>query len=64
MNESLHLPLLDQFGGTKIAKSRQEYEEVYREYEQTMKRIKTLTENEQQMAHRLDLIQFQYEEIT
>ncbi len=27
------------------------------------KQLKALTENEQQMAHRLDLIQFQYEEI-
>lgn len=63
MDESRHLPLLDQFGGQKIAKSHNEYENIFRSYDQTMKKINNLTENEQQMAHRLDLIQFQLEEI-
>ncbi len=30
---------------------------------QFMKQLKSLSQNEQQMVHRLDLIQFQFEEI-
>lgn len=63
MDESLHLPLLDQYGGEKIARALASYQEVYRSYEQTMKKLKALSENEQQMAHRMDLIQFQLDEI-
>ncbi|MEK3853212.1 DNA repair protein RecN [Cytobacillus sp. FSL H8-0458] len=63
MNETLHLPLLDQFGGMKISASLSEYQDIYRLYESTLKKLKNLSENEQQMAHRLDLIQFQLDEI-
>ncbi|EIJ78807.1 DNA repair protein RecN [Bacillus methanolicus PB1] len=63
MDETMHLPLLDQFGAEEIFPAVKEYQEVYRAYEKTMKKLKSLNENEQQMAHRLDLIQFQLEEI-
>jgi DNA repair protein RecN (Recombination protein N) len=63
MNDSTHLSLLDQFGGQEIALALEEYQEVYEKYQLTKKKLKSLNENEQQMAHRLDLIQFQYEEI-
>jgi DNA repair protein RecN (Recombination protein N) len=63
MNDSSHLPLLDQFGAEEIDSALKEYQTIYRKYEQTAKRLKGLNENEQQMAHRLDLIQFQLEEI-
>lgn len=63
MNESLHLQLLDQYGKAEIEKALANYSEVYKNYEQTLSRLKKLSENEQQMAHRLDLIQFQLQEI-
>jgi len=63
MNESLHLQLLDQYGKPEIEKAIENYSEVYKNYEQTLSRLKKLSENEQQMAHRLDLIQFQLKEI-
>ncbi|WP_264803170.1 DNA repair protein RecN [Cytobacillus sp. NCCP-133] len=63
MDETQHLSLLDQFGGNKIASALGEYQEIYRSYETTLKKLKSLSENEQQMAHRLDLIQFQLDEI-
>ncbi|PKR86021.1 DNA repair protein RecN [Heyndrickxia camelliae] len=63
MNESLHLQLLDQFGKSEIEKAIENYSEIYKNYEQTLSRLKKLSENEQQMAHRLDLIQFQLREI-
>ncbi len=63
MDETRHLPLLDQFGAAEIAASLQEYQQVFHRYEQTQNRLKALSENDQQMAHRLDLIMFQLDEI-
>ena len=63
MNEARHGNLLDQFGAEEIIPALNEYQHVFRSYEQLQKKMKSLNENEQQMAHRLDLIQFQFEEI-
>ncbi|WP_102274628.1 DNA repair protein RecN [Cytobacillus massiliigabonensis] len=63
MDETMHLSLLDQFGGEKISFALNEYQKVYHAYEQKVKQLKNLSENDQQMAHRLDLIQFQLDEI-
>lgn len=63
MDGTKHLSLLDQFGGAEIISALSEYESIYRKYEQTVSRLKHLSENEQQTAHRLDLIRFQHEEI-
>ncbi|MEH7107221.1 DNA repair protein RecN [Bacillus sp. JJ1764] len=63
MDESHHLPLLDQFGAEEILDSLEEYQEIFRKFEQTRQKLRTLSENDQQMAHRLDLILFQLDEI-
>ncbi len=63
MDESLHLPLLDQFGGAEVELALAEYQTLYKRYDSVMKQLKSLNQNEQQMVHRLDLIQFQFEEI-
>ncbi|WML59806.1 DNA repair protein RecN [Neobacillus sp. PS2-9] len=63
MDETIHLSLLDQFGSEEIAGSHAEYLDVFRRYEQTLQKLKSLSENDQQTAHRLDLIQFQLDEI-
>lgn len=63
MDETKHINLLDQFGSKDIQPALSEYQMVFKSYEQTLKKLKNLSENEQQIAHRLDLIQFQYDEI-
>jgi len=63
MDETRHLPLLDQFGSEEIQASLSEYMQVFRRYEHTLHKLKHLSENDQQTAHRLDLIQFQLDEI-
>jgi DNA repair protein RecN (Recombination protein N) len=63
MDETKHINLLDQFGSEEILPALLEYQQVFRSFEQTQKKLKSLSENEQQMAHRLDLIQFQHDEI-
>ncbi|PLR86010.1 DNA repair protein RecN [Bacillus canaveralius] len=63
MDETMHISLLDQFGADEIAAALEDYRQVYRAYDTTQRKLKNLSENEQQMAHRLDLLQFQFEEI-
>lgn len=63
MDDRLHLPLLDQFGGEKIVQALFEYQRLYKDYDYAVKQLKKLSQNEQQMVHRLDLIQFQHDEI-
>ncbi|MBD8070391.1 DNA repair protein RecN [Bacillus sp. PS06] len=58
-----HLTLLDQYGGEMIANAIGEYISVFNKYNEVNKKIKKLSESEQEMAHRLDLIQFQLREI-
>jgi DNA repair protein RecN (Recombination protein N) len=63
MDETSHLGLLDQFGFDEISPTLEEYQDIFHRYEQTLHKLKSLSKNEQQTAHRLDLIQFQFEEI-
>src|SRR3954453_17530481 len=63
MDEFKHLSLLDQYGKSHIVTALAEYGKIYHAYEQTLRKLKSLNENEQQMAHRLDLIKFQLSEI-
>ncbi|MBS4191221.1 DNA repair protein RecN [Bacillus sp. FJAT-49705] len=63
MDDTMHISLLDQFGSAKISTALLEYQQVFQSYEQILKTLKSLSENDQLMAHRLDLIQFQYDEI-
>jgi DNA repair protein RecN (Recombination protein N) len=63
MNGDRHLTLLDQYGGSTIEKALGLYGSLYDEYISLKKQMEKLTENEQQRAHRLDLIQFQLNEI-
>ncbi|WP_409289181.1 DNA repair protein RecN [Peribacillus sp. SCS-37] len=63
MDPDHHLPLLDFFGGAEIRAALLEYQELYKRYEASARQLKSLNQDEQQMAHRLDLIQFQFDEI-
>ncbi|WP_018660610.1 DNA repair protein RecN [Heyndrickxia acidiproducens] len=63
LNEAFHLPLLDQYGQEEIEAALANYRDVYKQYETASSRLKRMNENDQQLAHRLDLIQFQSHEI-
>ena len=63
MEDEHHLQLLDRFAGEEIENALKAYQEVYSRYMDVMKKVKELSESEQEMAHRLDLIQFQLDEI-
>ncbi len=64
MDAKNHLSLLDQFGGKEIEEALEEYQSIYRQYEKIKRDIAALTKDEQIMAQRLDLLQFQLNEIT
>lgn len=63
MNDALHVLLLDQYGKKDIVPARERYTNVYEKYLEVQNKIKELSKTEQQMAHRLDLLQFQIQEI-
>ncbi|MCD7033215.1 DNA repair protein RecN [Metabacillus sp. GX 13764] len=63
MQEENHLHLLDQYGGSKTASAHTAYIEIYGKYAELKRKIRGLSENDQEIAHRLDLIQFQLQEI-
>lgn len=63
MEDENHLRLLDKFAGAEVESALKTYQEGYQRYVKLLKKLKQLSESEQEMAHRLDLIQFQLEEI-
>ncbi|MCC3358709.1 DNA repair protein RecN [Bacillus sp. REN16] len=63
MNQERHIDMLDQYGGDSIKQALHEYQAVYKSFLNIKQRLKSFNENEQEMVHRLDLIQFQLNEI-
>lgn len=64
MQPDKYLTLLDNFGERSIKPALVEYQGIYQRFKKLKEQLKNFTENEQQMAHRLDLIQYQLEEIS
>lgn len=63
MNADQHIHLLDLFDGKNILSIKEKYLQKYNEYLQVLNRYKELSENEKELSHRLDLLEFQYNEI-
>ncbi|WP_156290841.1 DNA repair protein RecN [Oceanobacillus salinisoli] len=63
MNPDHHLEFLDMYEPNVIMNTKEEYAYLYERLMTLKKRYKQLNENEQEMAHRLDLLEFQKNEI-
>ncbi|MCM3710935.1 DNA repair protein RecN [Sporosarcina luteola] len=63
MHEKRHINLLDQFAGVGLAEAHRNYIEIYNQYTKLKRRLETASENEQQVAQRIDLYSFQLKEI-
>ncbi|TWT08162.1 DNA repair protein RecN [Planococcus sp. CPCC 101016] len=63
MDEKQHLHLLDQFAGKSLAKSKESYSHTFDKYTKLKREFSSYTENEQQIAQRIDLLTFQLQEI-
>ncbi|MFV0558470.1 MAG: DNA repair protein RecN [Enterococcus sp.] len=58
-----HLHLLDQFGDRAFQELRARYQIAYQEMKELAKNVRQLQQNEQSFAQRIDMLQFQQEEI-
>ena len=63
MDPDKHIDLLDLYYQDEITKAKEEYTNLYNKLMKLEGRYKELNENEQEMAHRLDLLEFQFKEI-
>jgi DNA repair protein RecN (Recombination protein N) len=58
-----HLAWLDQFGGKDLIHKRNEYQQLYQQYQEITKSITQLDLDQQEMERRIDMLQFQVAEI-
>ena len=63
MNSDNHLDFLDMYEPKKIFKAKEEYTKLYSKLDILRKRYQKLNDNEQEMAHRIDLLEFQMNEL-
>src|SRR5690625_1109795 len=63
METNNHLVLLDQYCSAELEETKREYLSLFNTYEQLRRTYNDLSTDEQQLAHRLDLLQFQMNEL-
>ncbi|HLR41796.1 MAG TPA: DNA repair protein RecN [Pseudogracilibacillus sp.] len=64
MDHTTHIQLLDAFDEANILPIKDEYDAIYTKYIDLQKQFRASQMDEQEMAHRLDFIQFQLHELT
>ncbi len=62
-DKKTHIHLLDLYNEEKTLPVKEQYQKLFERYTALNKRYEELSSNEQQMAHRLDLLQFQLTEL-
>ncbi|MFC7060577.1 DNA repair protein RecN [Halobacillus seohaensis] len=63
MDADRHIEFLDLYASKELTGPIEEYTKLYRQFTSLKKRYKELSENEQEMAQRLDLLEFQLREL-
>jgi DNA repair protein RecN (Recombination protein N) len=63
LHEEKHMSLLDKYGKEQIEGHKLEFLNLFQQYKKLKQYIQQLTEGEQQLAQRLDLVRFQLDEI-
>ncbi|WP_186578076.1 DNA repair protein RecN [Aquibacillus kalidii] len=63
MDSDRHIELLDLYRSEEMAQVKDEYYQVFRKWRELKKKYSKWSENEQEMAQRLDLLQFQLNEL-
>ena len=63
LDEKTHITLLDSFGGDILSKAKLQYFEVLEQYKSIVNKINQNYGNEQERARKLDLLNFQIDEI-
>ncbi|WP_314060286.1 DNA repair protein RecN [uncultured Vagococcus sp.] len=63
MHAENHLRLLDQFGQKQISRLKARYDVAYGAYRETFSKVRNKQKHEKEFAQRIDMLQFQCEEI-
>jgi DNA repair protein RecN (Recombination protein N) len=63
MQSERHIHMLDDFGGKELLKCKERYENSYSEYRMIAAKVKNRQKNEKEFAQRMDMLQFQSDEI-
>lgn len=63
MNPERHLNMLDQFGDLELAQLNEDYYETYKNYKKAKETYDNWRTNEQELAQRLDMLEFQANDI-
>ncbi|MET3727874.1 DNA repair protein RecN (Recombination protein N) [Fictibacillus halophilus] len=63
MQPDKHLFLLDSFGDKDFKKELIAYESTFKDYKEINKQLSELSRNEQEIAQRIDLLEYQYQEL-
>ena len=63
LRQEQYIPLLDAYGKKDIEPDRSKYEQLFNEFTRLTQEIKRLSDSEQQIAQRIDLLRFQMNEI-
>lgn len=62
-NVDEHIEWLDQYGGKELLHIRRKYQDEYRKYLEIERELSKLNRDEQELAKRMDLLEYQMEEI-
>ncbi len=63
LNTAKHIQILDQFCGKKLEEAKEDFEVSYKAFQEIEKSLSKLLGDEQQRTRKIDLLQFQIEEI-
>lgn len=63
MQTEKHIDWLDAYGEAELAATKQEYERLYNAYRKARQDVERMARNEQELAQRIDLLQYQLKEI-
>lgn len=63
LNPDEHLPLLDAFGGSTLNVVKDEYQKLFHNFRAISQKIRKIQTSQQEITQRLDLLQFQQQEL-
>ncbi len=64
LSKKVHVEFLDRFGSGEILSKLDEYKKIHKEYIDTMNKLNSLSDSEQDKARRIDMLKFQIDEIS
>ncbi|MGA4513620.1 DNA repair protein RecN [Staphylococcus caledonicus] len=64
LKQKYHLKLLDDYAEEKYLKTKEKYQHIFNEYKNKKQELEELESADQALLQRLDLMKFQYEELT